>query len=65
MPGGDPPGTATAAGGTHPTGMHSCFTYNKTHKIGLSDLFFSTDGLYDSEFITYVGALILNCQHLH
>ena len=23
-PGGDPPGTATAAGGTHPTGMHSC-----------------------------------------
>ena len=23
--GGDPPGTATAAGGTHPTGMHSCF----------------------------------------
>ena len=27
MPGGDPPGTANAAGGTHPTGMHSCFTY--------------------------------------
>ena len=25
-PGGDPPGTATAAGGTHPTGMHSCLT---------------------------------------
>ena len=27
LPGGcgDPPGTATAAGGTHPTGMHSCF----------------------------------------
>ena len=23
-PDGDPPGTATAAGGTHPTGMHSC-----------------------------------------
>ena len=23
VPGGDPP-TATAAGGTHPTGMHSC-----------------------------------------
>ena len=22
--GGDTPGTATAAGGTHPTGMHSC-----------------------------------------
>ena len=21
---GDPPGMATAAGGTHPTGMHSC-----------------------------------------
>ena len=25
MPGGDPPGTATAAGGTHPTGMHSYY----------------------------------------
>ena len=24
-PGGDSPGTATAAGGTHPTGMHSCW----------------------------------------
>ena len=24
MSGGDPPGTATAAGGTHPTGMYSC-----------------------------------------
>ena len=23
--GGDPPETATAAGGTHPTGMHSCY----------------------------------------
>ena len=23
VPGGDPPWTATAAGGTHPTGMHS------------------------------------------
>ena len=22
--GGDPPGMATAAGSTHPTGMHSC-----------------------------------------
>ena len=26
VPGGDPPGTATGAGGTHPTGMHSCLT---------------------------------------
>ena len=24
VPGGDLPGTTTAAGGTHPTGMHSC-----------------------------------------
>ena len=24
VPGGNPPWTATAAGGTHPTGMHSC-----------------------------------------
>ena len=27
VPGGDPPRTATAAGGTHPTGMHSCYNY--------------------------------------
>ena len=27
VPGGDPPGTATAAGGMHPTGMHSCYIY--------------------------------------
>ena len=26
VPGGDPPGTATAVGGTHPTGMHSCWS---------------------------------------
>ena len=25
VPGGDHPPMATAAGGTHPTGMHSCF----------------------------------------
>ena len=25
VPVGDPPRTATAAGGTHPTGMHSCW----------------------------------------
>ena len=27
VPGGDPPRTATAVGGTHPTGMHSCLIY--------------------------------------
>ena len=27
VPSGDPPGTATGAGGTHPTGMHSCFSF--------------------------------------
>ena len=26
VPGGYPPGTATAAGSTHPTGMHSCLS---------------------------------------
>ena len=32
VPGGDPPpGTATAAGGTHPTGMHSCLRYVHTY----------------------------------
>ena len=30
VPGGDPSGTATAAGGTHPTGMHSCFKISAT-----------------------------------
>ena len=25
VPGGDPPRTATIPGGTHPSGMHSCF----------------------------------------
>ena len=28
VPGGDPPRTATAAGGTYPTRMHSCFLLN-------------------------------------
>ena len=29
VPGGDPPpGIAIAAGGTHPTGMHSCLLFN-------------------------------------
>ena len=36
VPGGDPP-TATAAGGVHPTGMHSC--YNKIYLLAL--LFFA------------------------
>ena len=27
VPGEDPPETATATGGTHPTGMHSCFNF--------------------------------------
>ena len=32
------PPTATAAGGTHPTGMHSCYDYGRTSKreTGLS-----------------------------
>ena len=33
MPGGDPPGTATAAGGTHPNGMHSCYVISITRTI--------------------------------
>ena len=36
VPGGDPPHqTATAAGGTHPTGMHSCSVNETTIKNGL------------------------------
>ena len=38
VPGGDPPGTATAAGGTHPTGMHSCLGF----KFFFSKTFFGT-----------------------
>ena len=33
VPGGDPPRTATAASGTHPTGMHSCWYLNLEMKI--------------------------------
>ena len=28
VPGGGPPVTTTAVGGTHPTGMHSCYRLN-------------------------------------
>ena len=36
MPGGDPHPTATAAGGTHPTGMHSCLVqFLKSNEIAL------------------------------
>ena len=28
-----PPGTATAAGGTHPTGMHSCLILGILHEL--------------------------------
>ena len=41
VPGEDPPRTATAAGGTHPTGMHSCL---------LCNLYcLQADGLYSTE----------------
>ena len=33
VPGGDLPGTATAAGGTHPNGMHSCYVISITRTI--------------------------------
>ena len=32
---GGPPGTATAAGGTHPTGMHSCFKFFSVNENSL------------------------------
>ena len=32
---GDPPPTATAAGSTHPTGMHSCFVNLFLHTCGI------------------------------
>ena len=34
VPGGDSPNTATAAGDTHPTGMHSCFYLRVAQKTG-------------------------------
>ena len=37
-PGGDPPKTATAAGGTHPTGMHSCLRSPSFHLIHINRL---------------------------
>ena len=37
--GGDPLGTATAAGGTHPTGMHSCWSVNAPLSNGISKAF--------------------------
>ena len=40
VPDGDPPGTATAAGGTNPTGMHSCY---KCKGISLAYFVCSTD----------------------
>ena len=46
-PGGDPPGTATAAGGTHPTGMHSCFYYVANDSQGLFTL---SDSEPESDF---------------
>ena len=36
VPGGDPPGTATAAGGTHPTGMHSCLKLKSVGNPGFA-----------------------------
>ena len=35
VPGGDPlaPGTATVAGGTHPTGMHSCWSMQQSYDL--------------------------------
>ena len=36
MPGGDPAGTATAAGGTHPTGMHSCLKLKSVGNPGFA-----------------------------
>ena len=40
-PGGDPAGTATAAGGTHPTGMHSCvyiLKWDASNMLDIGDL---------------------------
>ena len=35
---GDPPGTATAAGGTHPTGMHSCSLSNLFSNLSITKI---------------------------
>ena len=33
LPGGSAPGMATASGGTHPTGMHSCLLIDSYFKV--------------------------------
>ena len=44
-PGGDPLWMATAAGGTHPTGMHSCWSVNEALSNDISKAL----GLVDTE----------------
>ena len=47
LPGGAwwrPPGTATAAGGTHPTGMHSCFANLRFTSVIVISLFTEPSG---------------------
>ena len=49
----DPPGeTATAAGGTHPTGMHSCCKLIKVMCIWLSPRILVTSALPEGEIHT-------------
>ena len=47
VPGGDPPGTVTAAGGTHPTGMHSCFANFRFTSVIVISLFTEPSSVAD------------------
>ena len=44
-----PPPTATAAGGTHPTGMHSCFKETFVHKSTIQESSIEIDFIQGSE----------------
>ena len=52
VPSGDPPGTATAVGGTHPTGMHSCVCRKLINNFLL--IFLSWNLYYRSPYLVLI-----------
>ena len=63
VPGWDPPGTGTAAGGTHPTGMHSCIhlflktSLNRLILINIQLAFKSFHHIREKIAFNYMGYL--------
>ena len=61
-----PPGTATAAGGTHPTGMHSCYNCCASSEL-LTFYCVQTEYFFDLHNILFHFTSMLNrrvCQAL-